>query len=147
MTEQAPWTTATARYRVTEWTETTDPDSPEVPLSRAHLAKTYEGDLSGSGRAEILICATRREGKRILGGDHDLEGGYIGRETVTATLDGRSGTFVVQHGGTQDGREHPETYGRVVPGSATGRLRGLRGHWTAPHDQPVVRLRYRFAED
>jgi hypothetical protein len=47
-------------------------------------------------------------------------------ERVSGSLAGRSGTFVLQDEGTLTGTR---VYGRwfVVPGSATGDLRGLRG--------------------
>jgi hypothetical protein len=137
---------AEARYRVDDWAETSTGKNG-VPTSRAVLRKSYQGELNATSTVEILICSTKREGRRILGPDFDLIGGYVGQEVVSGTLGGKSGTFVVHHGGTQDGREHPDTFGRIVPGSATGELRGLRGQWTSPHDQPVVTLKYHFVAD
>jgi Protein of unknown function (DUF3224) len=47
---------------------------------------------------------------------------YLANERVTGTLDGRAGTFVLQHGAWEGGQ-----WGHVVPGSGTGALAGLRG--------------------
>jgi hypothetical protein len=52
----------------------------------------------------------------------------MGNERVTATLDGRAGTFVLQHGAWEGGQ-----WGFVVPGSGTGDLAGLRGDARLDH--------------
>jgi hypothetical protein len=49
-------------------------------------------------------------------------------ERVTATLDGRAGTFVLQHGAWDGGR-----WGFVVPGTGTGALAGPRGQARPDH--------------
>lgn len=63
----------------------------------------------------------------------------MGSEIVVATLDGRAGAFVIQHGGTQGG-DADRAFGHVVPGSVTGELRGLRGEAAFEHDAHGARL-------
>jgi hypothetical protein len=55
-----------------------------------------------------------------------MVGPYVGYEQVTGTLDGRSGTFVLEARGEHTGGV-ATTEVRVVPESGTGQLAGLRG--------------------
>ena len=52
--------------------------------------------------------------------------GYVALEKVDGTLDGRKGTFVLQHNATMD-RGAPMLNIIVVPDSGTGELTGLSG--------------------
>jgi hypothetical protein len=56
-------------------------------------------------------------------------GAYVAIERVSGTLQGRSGTFVLQHSGTMT-RGTPELTITVVPDSGTGQLVGLEGKMT-----------------
>lgn len=65
-------------------------------------------------------------------------------ERVTGTLEGRTDTFVIQHGGVGEGSEQ-RAFGHVVPGSGTGALRALRGEVSYAHDETGARLRLSFS--
>jgi len=52
--------------------------------------------------------------------------GYVAIERVTGTLDGKHGTFVLQHSGTMN-RGASTLSVTVVPDSGTGELAGLSG--------------------
>jgi hypothetical protein len=52
--------------------------------------------------------------------------GYVAIERVVGRLDGRSGTFVLQHSGTMN-RGQASLLVTVVPDSGTGELAGLAG--------------------
>jgi hypothetical protein len=56
-------------------------------------------------------------------------GAYVAIEKVTGTLQGRTGTFVLQHMGTM-ARNMPQLTINVVPDSGTGDLTGLSGKMT-----------------
>lgn len=58
----------------------------------------------------------------------EVEGsaGYVAMEQVQATLAGRKGSFMLQHGGLMDRGEPQLTLG-VVPDSGTGELKRLSG--------------------
>ena len=60
--------------------------------------------------------------------------GYVAVELVTGTLEGRTGTFVLQHSGVVDGADSRAT-GVVLPGTGTGELSGLRGTVELTHDE------------
>jgi Protein of unknown function (DUF3224) len=103
-----------ATFEITGW-EQDDYDAPPdgPPLTRATVCKTYIGGLVGESVAEVLTCG---------------ELAYVANERVAGRLDGRDGTFVLQHGAWDGGQ-----WGFVVPGSATGALAGLRGDARLDH--------------
>jgi hypothetical protein len=55
--------------------------------------------------------------------------GYVAIERVRGTLDGQSGTFILQHSGTMT-RGTPQLTITVVPDSGTGGLEGISGMMT-----------------
>jgi len=93
------------------------PDSGEgSTLGRMSIAKHFHGPLEAVSRGEMLSAMTPVEGSA----------GYVAFERVTGTLDGRRGTFVLQHSGVMD-RGRPQLTIHVVPDSGTGELKGLLG--------------------
>jgi len=90
-------------------------DSREgVQLARAHITKTFHGDLAGGSETDIITVTT----------EHPAA--YAGIERFDGTLHGRKGGFVLQHnaGGT-DGV--PWMTWKIVETSGTGKLAGIRG--------------------
>src|SRR5262252_2961863 len=68
--------------------------SPELPqgvISRMSIDKTFRGDLGGTSKGEMLAAGSGGKGS---------SGGYVALEQVTGTLNGRKGTFVLQHSAT-----------------------------------------------
>jgi len=113
-----------SNFVVTSWDQSeydTPTDGPA--LGRATVKKDYSGDLDGSGVAELLSCRSS-----------DSEAGYVASERITGTLGNRTGTFVVQHGATQNG-DHFHLFGYVVSGSGTGDFVGITGLATFRHDE------------
>ena len=66
---------------------------------------------------------------QMLSAQTETEGsaGYVAIERVTGTLQGRNGTFVLQHSGTMT-RGVPQLTVTVVPDSGTDQLMGLSGN-------------------
>jgi hypothetical protein len=115
---------AIANFEVTSWEQSTYDEPEGLPsLSRATVKKSFRGEVEGNSVAELLMCRP-----------DDNSGGYIGSERIIGSVGGRSGSFVVQHGATQDGEQF-EVYGRVLPGSGTGDLAGIRGAASFRHDR------------
>ena len=85
-------------------------------LGRMRVLKTFEGDLAGTARAEMLAFQSGEDGSA----------GYVAIDRFTGTLHGRRGSFVLQHSGLMD-RGEPSLTVTVVPGSGTDGLTGLRG--------------------
>ena len=87
-----------------------------VSLGRMSLDKTFEGDFAGTGRGEMLTAMTAVQGSA----------GYVAIERVSGILNGRRGSFVMQHGGTMT-RGAPQLAISIVPDSGTGELAGIAG--------------------
>jgi len=86
------------------------------PVGRWTVTKQLQGDLNGTGQGEMLAVST----------ESTASGVYVAVERVTATLAGRSGTFVLMHAGTRtpEGQHLNIT---VAPASGTGELAGIAG--------------------
>lgn len=112
---------ATANAKVSSWQEDTYRElDGGRKLTRATVAQEFGGDIQGSGSVEYLMA---------YGPDGTAR--FIGQQDMTATLAGRSGTFVIHTDGGFEGGV-ASGFWSVVPGSATGELAGLegRGTWT-----------------
>jgi hypothetical protein len=84
-------------------------------LTEVHLTETFTGDIQAESSARSLQAQSA-----------DGSASYCGVQRVVGTLDGRRGSFVLQHQGTLQAKQMKTTW-FVVPGSGTGDLRGLRG--------------------
>lgn len=85
-------------------------------VGRYSLDKQFRGNLEGTSKGEMLAVGTGVEGSA----------GYVAMEQVTGTLNGRKGTFALQHSGTMT-RGAPQLSVTVVPDSGTDQLVGLSG--------------------
>ena len=91
-------------------------DAPSEMLGRRAIDKQFHGALEGTSRGMMLSAGTSTPGSA----------GYVALEQVTGELDGRRGTFVLQHNATMN-RGVPSLSIAVVPDSGTGQLAGLSG--------------------
>ena len=85
-------------------------------LGRMAIDKHFSGDLVGNSKGEMLSAMTDTKGSA----------GYVAIERVDGALNGRKGSFVLQHNGVMT-RGLPQLSVTVVPDSATGDLVGLVG--------------------
>ena len=85
-------------------------------IGRLSLDKTFSGDLTGTSKGQMLGIGT---------GVKD-SAGYVAAERVNGTLDGKKGTFALQHTGTMQGGKFDLSV-VVVPDSGTGELVGITG--------------------
>jgi hypothetical protein len=85
-------------------------------LGRYLLNKKFTGDLEASARGHMLSAGTGIKGSAA----------YVAIDQVTGSLDGRKGSFVLQHSGSMK-RGAPTLSVMVVPDSGTGDLEGLTG--------------------
>jgi hypothetical protein len=87
-----------------------------IALGRMSLDKQFSGELEATSQGEMLSAMTSVRGSA----------GYVVIEQVQGRLQGREGSFVLQHFGTMEKGE-----GRlileVVPDSGSGDLTGLSG--------------------
>ena len=117
MKGQEHMTTANARFAIKGWDEKAYSEGQDLPkLTRARVNKTFTGDIEGESELEYLMMY-RSDGSAT----------FVGLERVVGQISGKSGTFVLQRTGVFEGGQAKESYS-VVPGSATGALRGLQGN-------------------
>ena len=90
--------------------------SAGAKLGRMSIDKQFSGDLTGTGKGEMLSAVTEVKGSA----------GYVAIERVAGTLNGRKGSFVFQHSGTMN-RGAPQLSITVVPDSGTDELSGIAG--------------------
>ncbi len=97
----------------------TPQSSGHESFGRLTIAKKFHGDLEATSKGEMLAAGTETKGSA----------GYVAVEKVTGRLNGRAGSFVLQHSGTMRRGEGRLTV-TVVPDSGTGELAGLAGSMT-----------------
>ena len=95
-------------------------DNPAAPLlARLLLDKQFHGELEATSKGQMLSAGTATKGSA----------GYVAIEQVEGALQGRRGSFVLQHNGVMTRGEGKLTVA-VVPDSGTGELVGLAGTMT-----------------
>ena len=91
----------------------------DANLARLTLNKQFSGDLEGSSYGEMLSARTTVQ----------ESAGYVAIEKITATLQERRGSFVLQHSSTMTRGKAQQSI-TVVPDSGTRELVGLSGSMT-----------------
>jgi hypothetical protein len=94
----------------------TDEKVGDPTVGRMSIDKVFHGDLEATSRGQMLSTVTEVKGSA----------GYVAIEHVTGTLQGRAGSFSLQHNATMN-RGVPELNVIVIPDSGTGQLVGLAG--------------------
>ncbi|MDT4966803.1 MAG: hypothetical protein QOJ64_1540 [Acidobacteriota bacterium] len=97
----------------------TDENVGDPTVGRMSIDKQFHGDLEATSKGQMLMAGTPTEGSA----------GYVAMERVKGKLDGRTGTFALQHSGTMD-RGAAQLSVTVVPDSGTEGLKGLSGKMT-----------------
>ena len=115
-------TEARGSFDVTSWNEETYEELDDGgKLTRAVVEQTFTGDIEGDGAVQWLM-AYRSDGTAH----------FVGLQRVRGSIDGRSGTLLMETSGGFDGTEASGSW-TVVAG--TGDFQGLRGTggFRAPH--------------
>lgn len=86
-------------------------------LGRMSIDKTFEGPLSGSSQGEMLSAMSPVKGSA----------GYVAIEKFVGTLEGKAGSFVLQHFGIMSAAGESRLILEVVPDSGTEELTGISG--------------------
>lgn len=89
----------------------------DMPVGRMSIDKQFQGDLAGTSKGQMLMASSS---------SHKDSAGYVAIEKVTGTLNGRRGSFYLQHNGVMT-RGVGELTITVIPDSGTDQLVGLRG--------------------
>jgi hypothetical protein len=128
-------TTYNGEYEITAWdAEAYSEPGSTGELSRVRAAKVFEGEISGSSTAELLMAG------------NDVGAGYVASETFVGSVGDRSGSMTVQHWGVAEGAEAASS-GHIIPGSGTDELAGISGkaiYSQDPDGQHRLELRVTF---
>lgn len=89
---------------------------PAEGLSRYSINKVIKGELEGTTHGEMFGGGDPKQGAA----------GYVAIEVVIGTLNGKQGSFALQHLATMDANG-PKMQVIVVPGSGSGELKGIVG--------------------
>jgi hypothetical protein len=114
--KETAMTNASGTFDVKMTPQAPDDKAGSSSVGRMLLDKEFHGDLEGTSKGQMLAFSSSIKGSA----------GYVAIEEVTGTLNGRSGTFVLQHSGSMT-RGTPHLTITVVPDSGTGQLAGLAG--------------------
>ena len=87
-----------------------------INLGRMSIDKTFKGALNATSQGEMLSAMTPVQGSA----------GYVAIEQVIGELEGKKGSFVLQHFGTMD-KGQDSLILNVIPDSGTDELEGLAG--------------------
>lgn len=103
-----------------------DPYTPHTEgtiLGRMSIDKEFKGPLTATSQGEMLT------GMTVL----KTSAGYVAIEKVIGNINGKTGTFVLQHFGIMRGTESRLIL-EVIPDSGTGGLTGLSGKMEINND-------------
>ncbi|HEV2829997.1 MAG TPA: DUF3224 domain-containing protein [Pyrinomonadaceae bacterium] len=112
----SPTNHASGTFEVKMTSPTSEANAAALSIGRFSLDKKFSGDLEGTSKGEMLAISATVPGSA----------GYVAMEQVTGKLNGRPGTFALQHSGTMN-RGAAQLSVTVVPDSGTGELVGLSG--------------------
>lgn len=88
----------------------------DASVGRMSIAKQFFGELDANSKGQMLALRT----------DVKDSAGYVAMERVVGTLQGRTGSFALQHSGTMT-RGEKQLSVTVVPDSGTDELTGISG--------------------
>jgi len=85
-------------------------------IGRLALEKRFSGGMTGTSKGQMLGISTAIKDS----------GGYVAAERFTGTVDGKKGSFALQHSGTMQKAKYNMNV-TIVPDSGTKELAGISG--------------------
>jgi Protein of unknown function (DUF3224) len=85
-------------------------------LMRMSIDKQFHGDLEATSEGQMMAGGNEANGARV----------YVALETITGTLNGHKGSFILAHRGTMTSSDQALSI-IIVPDSGTEDLRGIKG--------------------
>jgi Protein of unknown function (DUF3224) len=95
------------------------PDNKEAEaakIQRMSIDKQFQGDIEGASKGEMLFNSSEVKDS----------GAYVAIERVTCKIDGRTGSFDLEHLGIMD-RGRQQLSIAVIPDSGSGEFQGING--------------------
>ena len=94
-----------------------------LKLNRNVVRKEFSGDVVGTSEAQMIAAFTGTPGSA----------GYVAIEHFEGSVDGKSGSFVLQHNGVMN-RGDAQLTVIIVPDSGAGELAGISGTFQIDND-------------
>ncbi len=94
-----------------------EPQEDSVSVGRMGIDKQYEGELSGTGKGQMLSHREPDAGSAV----------YVALEHFDGELSGKEGGFSLYHVGTMKGSDSSLTV-NIIDDSGYGELEGISGH-------------------
>ena len=95
-----------------------------LKLNRNVVRKEFSGGMVGASEAQMIAAFTGTPGSA----------GYVAIEHFTGSVDGKSGSFVLQHSGVMNKGDAQLTV-TIVPDSGAGELTGISGTLEIDNDE------------
>ena len=109
-------TRASGTFEVKLTPQHSEDKNADAVVGHMAIAKQFHGELEAASSGHMLAVGTEVKGSA----------GYVAMERVTGSLQGRGGSFALQHSGSMN-RGTPTLRVTVVPDSGTGALAGISG--------------------
>lgn len=115
-----------APFSIDTWDAVPDPLPTEdgaPATARVALRKTYDADsLRGTATGHVLTTQGPRGAS------------YVAQERISGSVDGREGSFVLEHRASMGEGHETSMHAEIVPGSGTGALLGITGTGRVEHE-------------
>ena len=102
-------------------------------VGRMAIAKVFSGEMFGTGSGQMLAYRSSMPGSA----------GYVAMEKVQGTLNGRQGSFIMQHNGIMN-RGESQLSIKIVPDSGADELTGITGEMLLTIDQGKHFYEFRY---
>ncbi len=118
---------ARANYRPGRWDEKPYDEIPgNRKLTKAEVQYAFQGDMEGTGTVEYLMFYRHSD----AADPHKSSAVYVGLVRFSGSLNGRTGSFVMEERGTFEAGAARSAL-TILPGSGTDGLTGVTGSGAA----------------
>lgn len=124
-------------FKIDSWNEESFSISEDGPkLNRASVTQTYSGPLEAKSTIEYLTTTFK-----------DEFSSFIGIEEVVGELNGKKGSFLLNHKGTHQNGVAKSSF-EIIKNSGTDELSGIQGtgSYEATHEKAEMTLAYSLQE-
>jgi hypothetical protein len=105
-----------AHFQVTSWETQVIHEQDGIKLTHEIAELTYTGILAGTSKVHYLMAYGKEK-----------QTSFVGLEQFTGSVEGRTGSFAMEHKGTDNG-SGTKYKAMILTATATGALVGLEGH-------------------
>jgi len=105
----------------------------DASIGRMTIPKKFSGEFNGTSNGQMLAFRSPVTGSA----------GYVAMDKVQGVMNGRQGSFVIQHAGTMN-RGQSQLSITIVPDSGTDELTGIAGEMLLTIEQGKHHYEFRY---